>query len=102
MTRSSSSHPAADEPLDRPRDQVVGAPGTVRRQLRYMVIGGAIGLLVGIPAGWMLAQLVRDDGESMSWVIAFGAALVCTAIGALVATYPSLRAEDPHQVDARS
>jgi hypothetical protein len=96
MTRSSSSHPATDEPLDRPRDQVVGAPGTVRRQLRYMVLGGATGLLVGIPAGWLLAELVRDDGEPMSWIIAVGAALVCTAIGALVATYPSLRTEDPH------
>lgn len=100
MTRS-STHPSTEEPLDRPRDQVVGAPGTVRRQLRYMVVGGAMGLLVGIPAGWMLAQLVRDEGESMSWVIAVGAALVCTAIGALVATYPSLRTEDPH-ADPRS
>jgi hypothetical protein len=100
MTRS-SNHPATDEPLDRPRDQVVGAPGTVRRQLRYIAIGAAGGLLVGIPAGWLLAELVRDDGEPLSWVLAVGAALICTAIGALVATYPSLRTQDPH-ADRRS
>jgi len=97
----SSNHPAADEPLDRPRDQVVGSPGTVRRQLRHMAIGAAGGLLIGIPAGWLLAELIRDDGEPVSWVLAVGAALICTAIGALVATYPSLRTQDLH-ADRRS
>lgn len=95
MTRS-AAHPETDEPVDRPRDQVGGAPGTVRRQLRYVVIGGLCGLVVGLPAGWLLAELVRDDGEPMSWVVAVGTTLVCAAIGALVATYPSLRTEDPH------
>ncbi len=46
-----------------------------------MSIGAAGGLLIGIPAGWLLAELVRDDGEPVSWVLAVGAALICTAIG---------------------
>ncbi len=93
MTRS-STHPSTDEPLDRPRDQVVGAPGRCDANCVH-VIGGR--RTAGrYPCRMVLAELVRDDGESMSRVIAVGAALVCTAIGALVATYPSLRTADPH------